>query len=237
MGFLSRDRGLLSSALVLSVSFISSSLSVFTFPGVKSVKSVTMSASSSALLVRNSCSPLYLYLLSCEVVLSLSLSLMLVWFECVGRGVFAHLDIADVCCAGSFRPLNSGALGVCFAVRFVSINLKLVDVDADTDAVAVAVAEADADAASCISMSFSALSFAFLPVLLCGGVVAEVCFAGSFLSMNDGALMVYFNVDVDVVADATVVEIDANVDANADTGSEIRVTGSFLSMSCVVPMV
>ena len=77
------------------------------------------------------------------VSLSLSLSLLLVcmavlwgWIECVGRGVDAHFDIADVCFAGVFRPLNSGAFMVyfsdfgdvanvvefCFAGSFVSIN-------------------------------------------------------------------------------------------------------------------
>ena len=99
-----------------------SSLSLFTFPGVAAFfdEVVTVSASSAALLVRNSCSPWYRKLLSCEVALSLSFS----------------FNIAEVCFAGSFLPMNNWAImvyfsyfgdvadktEVCFAGSFLSIN-------------------------------------------------------------------------------------------------------------------
>ena len=74
-------------------------------------------------------------LLSCEIVMSSSLSCSRLG-DVAGLGVDAHLAIAEVCFAGGFRSLNSGAFmvyfsdcgdvanvaEVCFAGSFVSIN-------------------------------------------------------------------------------------------------------------------
>ena len=108
--------------------------------------------------------------------------------ECVGRGVFAHLDIADVCFTGVFRPSNSGALMVyfsdfggvadktegCFSGSFLSINggatmVYFPDFSNDEfDARSDADADAKADADTC----------------------SEIRFAGSFLSINGVVPMV-----------------------------------------------
>ena len=112
------------------------------------------------------------------------------WIECVGRGVFAHLDIADVCFAGVFRPSDSGALmvycsnfcGVADEVNFGVVADAEINLDASSvyflDVCDVVIVF-DVDAKAVVDAKGDVRVDADANV----GVV-EICFAGSLLSIN-----------------------------------------------------